>query len=522
MTAAAEHSSPQEQLLLNLAGPQPPLDDADFDWAWVVRWAVLHDVAPLLLHALGERRISPPPHIHNFLGSHSADCLAHAQRAAQEVSSLQSNLAQKGLETMRLPSPAHAPLVPRWLDLFVRPHEIQVAIGLLDELGCARVRPAKIGSSFRSSESFILYRPREGNAAICLRWKLPGRVAQGAKLEQIWRRSHRREHSREPSALDCVLLHALLGAEQRWRFLAQIHALRASVPAKLEPQWKELTARASALGCKERLLVGLALARRYAGLPLAERLLSRETSGKRTAILAGVARSFFAFPDAQRATLDDLQWDWPLFDSAPARFLYLAKVLLTPTPLDQQHGLVPARLARPARLVRRMIEIRKGPRAAETRAPQRVSSYLGSQPAVVDAMLELAGVRKEDVVYDLGCGDGRIVIRAAQRFGARGVGVDLDATLLEHARENAREAGVASLVSFRAEDMLRADISEATVVTLFLPPQVHLQLAPLLESKVRAGTRIVTHGSDIGRWEEARSVFGVGFPQAIFLRVVGS
>jgi ribosomal protein L11 methylase PrmA len=121
-------------------------------------------------------------------------------------------------------------------------------------------------------------------------------------------------------------------------------------------------------------------------------------------------------------------------------------------------------------------------------------------------MLRLANVNKGDVVYDLGCGDGRIVIAAAEKFGARGVGIDIDPERIQEAQENARKAGVSARVRFRNEDLFEADISEATVVTLYLLPWVNLKLRPKLWSELKPGTRIVSHSHDMGDWKPEKEV----------------
>ncbi len=127
--------------------------------------------------------------------------------------------------------------------------------------------------------------------------------------------------------------------------------------------------------------------------------------------------------------------------------------------------------------------------------------YQPTPQDVVEEMLNRAGVTKDDVVYDLGCGDGRFVITGAKKFGARGVGIDIDPMLIKQSNENARKAGVTSLVKFVEGDLFQADISEATVVTLFLFPDVNLRLRPKLLRELRPGTRIVSHGYDMGDWE---------------------
>jgi SAM-dependent methyltransferase len=136
--------------------------------------------------------------------------------------------------------------------------------------------------------------------------------------------------------------------------------------------------------------------------------------------------------------------------------------------------------------------------------------YVATPPAVVAKMLELARVTKDDVVYDLGSGDGRIVIMAAQRFGARGVGVEIDPDLGLEARENAQRAGVADRVQFLLQDLFETDLRAATVVTLYLMESVNLQLRLKLWRELRPGTRVVSHDFHMGGWppEQVVSVDG--------------
>ena len=127
--------------------------------------------------------------------------------------------------------------------------------------------------------------------------------------------------------------------------------------------------------------------------------------------------------------------------------------------------------------------------------------YVPTTEAAVQAMLKLAGVKKSDVVYDLGCGDGRIVIAAAKTYGARGVGIDINPVRIGEAKENAKAAGVEKLVRFEENDLFQADIREATVVTLFLLPHIHLKLRPKLLQDLKPGTRIVSNTFDMDDWK---------------------
>jgi ubiquinone/menaquinone biosynthesis C-methylase UbiE len=133
--------------------------------------------------------------------------------------------------------------------------------------------------------------------------------------------------------------------------------------------------------------------------------------------------------------------------------------------------------------------------------------YVPTKQEVVEEMLRMAGVKPGDLVYDLGCGDGRIVITAAQKFGARGVGIDIDPKRIAEAVENARRAGVERQVEFRLGDLFEADIREATVVTLYLLPDVNLRLKPKLRRDLRPGTRVVSHDFAMGDdWKPERTL----------------
>lgn len=127
--------------------------------------------------------------------------------------------------------------------------------------------------------------------------------------------------------------------------------------------------------------------------------------------------------------------------------------------------------------------------------------YVPTTDEAVAAMLKLADIKRSDVVYDLGCGDGRIVIAAAKRFGARGVGVDIDPARIREANENAKKAGVEKLVRFEEKDLFETDIHSANVVMLFLLNSVNLRLRPKLLRELKPGTRIVSNTFDMGDWK---------------------
>lgn len=150
--------------------------------------------------------------------------------------------------------------------------------------------------------------------------------------------------------------------------------------------------------------------------------------------------------------------------------------------------------------------------------PKKVVPYVPTSPETVAAMLKLAGLTQNDLVIDLGCGDGRIVIAAAKEYGAHGIGVDIDPDRIKEANQNARKEGVTSLVEFRQGDLFDADIRKATVVTLYLLPSVNMKLRPKLWRELKPGTRVVSHTFDMEDWKPEK-VEEVGGSE-IFLWVI--
>jgi SAM-dependent methyltransferase len=135
---------------------------------------------------------------------------------------------------------------------------------------------------------------------------------------------------------------------------------------------------------------------------------------------------------------------------------------------------------------------------------QSLAPYVPTPQDVVERMLELAAVGKGDVVYDLGCGDGRLVVTAASKYGARGVGVDIDPERIAESQANAKAAGVEHLVTFKLQDAMTVDVSPASVVTLYLLSSSNLKLRPTLTRQLRPGARIVSHAFSMGDWRPAK------------------
>ena len=144
--------------------------------------------------------------------------------------------------------------------------------------------------------------------------------------------------------------------------------------------------------------------------------------------------------------------------------------------------------------------------AQQTTLRQPDVRFVATPQGVVEQMLGLANVKAGDVVYDLGCGDGRVVITAAKQDGVRAVGIDIDPERIRQSMENARKAGVENRVSFRNEDLFEADIGEATVVSLYLLHALNLKLRPKLWKELKPGTRIVSHNFGMGDWPPEKEI----------------
>ncbi len=158
--------------------------------------------------------------------------------------------------------------------------------------------------------------------------------------------------------------------------------------------------------------------------------------------------------------------------------------------------------------------------AASIGTQESLAPFVPTPQDVVDRMLELAEVTSRDVVYDLGCGDGRIVITAARKYGAQGMGFDIDPERIRDSVANAKASGVESLVSFKQQDVMTVDVSPASVVTLYLLTASNLKLRPLLTKQLKPGSRIVSHMFSMGDWEPDKTddfINEEGFTRTLYL-----
>jgi len=195
-------------------------------------------------------------------------------------------------------------------------------------------------------------------------------------------------------------------------------------------------------------------------------------------------------------------------------FGLLASSLCQPQPpgflFQNQHAAPPARKAKKVWTNDDFSERKPPPAPPAAPGPRKPGKldvpFVPTPMEVVDVMLQLADLKRGDLLYDLGSGDGRIVIAAAQRYGIKAVGVDIDAVRIQEAEENARRAGVTDLVTFRQNDLFQEDISKATVVTLYLLPEINLRLRLKLLRELKPGSRVISHNFGMGNWAPDKEV----------------
>lgn len=397
-------------------------------------------------------------------------------------------------------------------DLFVREDQLATASAILQGKGYAVQETAgRVSLQFWSSDRYME-----------LRWRLPGRRSALDAIPLLEKRcvniSVAGRAPLAPHPHDWLVLQAMRGAEDHWRVLGAVRNIAEGIRACAPMDWQGLLRRARELQGVARLLLALDLAAAMAGIEFPAEVARTIQEHPIRQITPRVVAAFFEEVRRPTGTLADLKWDWPLLDSRNEKLRYAKHFAFTPTGSDR--GPLP-RLVRPIRLLAKLAGLPlQSAKQALDKSPRSISTYAASDWSAVDGMLALAGVGPNDVVVDLGCGDGRIVLRAAAQHGARAVGIDLDPARIEEAKNNARIAGVSDRVRFLHADIMTVDLSEATVITMFLPRFAHLQVGAEIERRVRPGTRIVSEGSDTGLWDRAVVVSVSGFPQSIFLRVV--
>ena len=305
---------------------------------------------------------------------------------------------------------------------------------------------------------------------------------------------------------DFLLVHCLDGTKYGWEHLGWLCDTAEFLGSHPQMDWTQLVQRARASGAGRALRLGLCLASDWLGAPLPPAVQQSLATDRvvQSAVIAVRTRLLQEKKDASNP-LGSFWFHLRLQSGLLGGLRYALRAALTPTSGDWRFLQLPRPLFPLYYLLRPVrVAFQLGQRVFR-RSVADLAPYLPSPMEVTLGMLALAEVRPDDVVYDIGCGDGRLVIEAARRYGARGVGVDLDSRLIAGARANARRAGVEDRVTLLEQDAESLDLSGATVVMLYLLPATNLRLRHRLQEQLRPGARVVSHRFDMGDWAPDRT-----------------
>ena len=275
------------------------------------------------------------------------------------------------------------------------------------------------------------------------------------------------------------------------------------VAARRAMDWEDVLHRSRALGVRRRLFAGLLLASDLLGADVPQRVaLQVQTDSTARRIAGDLAGRLFLERTSPSGVRERIRFHVMARERSRDRILFCCRMVFTPTESDWCAVRLPAlccslyRLVRPARLAGALVGL--FPRGD-------LAPFMPAPIEAVERMLTVAEVRPSDVVYDIGSGDGRIVIMAAKRYGARGIGIDIDAGRIAEAEANAHQEGVQHLVHFVHRNAVEMDLSAATVVMLYLGAAANLLLRPKLQNNLRPGTRVVSLAYDMADWTPVRA-----------------
>ena len=397
--------------------------------------------------------------------------------------------------------------------LLVLPDALRPAEELLHSDGYRRIQyaPSEHQAYFLGpSTEQVFIRPDDQSGVVLRASLVPRYFSVHLDAREVWnRRRAVAIRSRNVLTLapeDFLLVHCLDGIKLGWEYLGWTCDTAQFLRSHSRIDWTQLMQRARASGALRALRLGLGLAADWLATPLPPTIEQSLATDRVVQSAAAAVRARLL--QEEKDVSNPLANYWLHFRTQSG-FLgglrYALRAALTPTSGDWRFLQLPRSLFPLYYLVRPVrIAIQLGRRALR-RSVANLAPYVPSPMEVTQGMLSLAEVGPDDVVYDIGCGDGRLVIEAARRYCARGVGVDLDARLIADAHVNARRAGVEDRVTLFQQDAETLDLSEATVVMLYLLPATNLRLRHRLQEQLRPGARVVSHRFDMGDWAPART-----------------
>jgi len=300
---------------------------------------------------------------------------------------------------------------------------------------------------------------------------------------------------------DLLMILSVHASKHFWNRLIWICDVAELVQIPRGINWELAQEEARRLGCQRMLLLGLSLAHELLDAPLPGEVLRQVKANGAVQALAAQARGrIFQQTRALSGVLQRFFFRYRMTETPWQGIRYCLRLALAPTEEDQMLVRLPGWLTPLYAALRPLRLARKYGLGLARRPQPDLAPFVPAPTHIVESMLALAEIKPGDVLYDLGCGDGRIVVTAAKRFGIRGVGVDIDSRRIAEARSNARQAGVQHLVRLLQQDMRTVNVSEATVVTLYLGLPANILLRQKLMEQLPAGARIISVDFDMGEW----------------------
>jgi hypothetical protein len=517
--------APEPELVVRCARLDRTGSDADrlgsllagpLDWTAVLGLAQRHGLTSWLHRALRHATVSVPAGLGRLLECRSGREAVRNERLRAALGDLLDVLAGRRVDVLPLlcgwPGAWAGELIE--LDLLVRRNAVHEASSALIAHGLepeTALGPEAASALVRTHGARRFVHPNGG--AVSLQWAIDDpAVVHGPAVERLWRRASADTLDGRPCLMlassDLLQVACVRGTIRRWQRLARVREvgeIMAEVgPARLDDVLEE----AARSGSRRALALGTSLATRLLGAATSPRLAEAAREGAVAELeriaLAGIVAPARALPGPS----DIARFHLAGRERARDRLRYVVRRATVPGPEDVV-ALPPPLFFLGPLVVPWRRAVRAGLRSARrlqwmrrSRRPlgAKIARFVRTPAHVVDRVLALAEVSAADTLLDIGCGDGAIVIRAAERVGCRGLGVDVDAELVQLARHNARTAGVHRLVEFRAEDARELDLSAPTVVTAYLSAAANLTLRPHLRRGLRPGTRVVSFNFDMGDW----------------------
>lgn len=492
--------------------------DQPINWADLLRIAHRHGVLPHLDRLIQrDRSLAPPASLADQLAIFAA---VQAHRNAVLIGAMQQLSERFSVAGIRMLVLRAAGVLSAYggdplereseeLDVLVF-GDVGSAERLLAVLGYEPEHPLTRGqlNALRRSRGTSLFRHANGTRLHIYYRVTPRYLPLSVDPAQLWER-HRQVPVGEGGSVpglspeDLLLVQCVHGAAYFWDRLAWIKDV-ARLVSTARISWPVALDSAHRANAERPLLLGLQLASELLAAPVPADLRTLAASDPDVQALATDVRlRLLLVRPARMSELERARFRLRLQHRLLDRVRYCLTFAFQPDLDDFRAAALPDRwlflyyFVRPTRLLS-VVAARALKR--RTRAP-----FLPSPAPVVERMLAMADLRSGDVLFDLGSGDGRIVIEAAATYGVRSVGVELDRSLVAQAQANARSAGVEQLVSFIQGDAMDVDLSEATVVTLWTVPDLNLQLRPRLSARLRPGARLISHGFDMGDWAPDRT-----------------